>query len=91
MWPNPQFPADMVTFTEEIINGKLHFLCSEFFLFFLTAFLDELLFWTFFLKKGQVYWFKFINVQPSSKAFAFKYSVKKLFFQAFFQAHFYNR
>ena len=21
-------PADLVTFTEEIINGKLHFLCS---------------------------------------------------------------
>ena len=28
MWPNPQVPADLVTFTEEIINGKLHFLCS---------------------------------------------------------------
>ena len=25
MWPNPQFPADLVTFTEEIPNGKLHF------------------------------------------------------------------
>ena len=24
MWPNP----DLVTFTEEILNGKLHFLCS---------------------------------------------------------------
>ena len=24
-----QFPADLVTFTEEIPNGKLHFLCSE--------------------------------------------------------------
>ena len=23
-----QVPADMVTFTEEILNGKLHFLCS---------------------------------------------------------------
>ena len=23
MWPNPQFPADLVTFTEEILNGKL--------------------------------------------------------------------
>ena len=22
------FPADLVTFTEEILNGKLHFLCS---------------------------------------------------------------
>ena len=29
MCPNPQFPADLVTFTEEIGNGKLHFLCSE--------------------------------------------------------------
>ena len=26
MWPNPQFCADLVTFTEEILNGKLHFL-----------------------------------------------------------------
>ena len=30
MWPNPQFPVDLVTFTEEILNGKLHFLCSVF-------------------------------------------------------------
>ena len=29
MWPNPEFPADFVTFTQEIFNGKLHFLCSE--------------------------------------------------------------
>ena len=28
MLPNPQFPADLVTFTEEILNGKLHFLRS---------------------------------------------------------------
>ena len=27
--PNPQFPADLVTLTEEIFNGKLHFLCSD--------------------------------------------------------------
>ena len=26
--PSPQFPADLVTFTEDILNGKLHFLCS---------------------------------------------------------------
>ena len=25
MWPNPQDTADLVTFTEEILNGKLHF------------------------------------------------------------------
>ena len=29
MWPNPQYPADLVTFTEKILNGKLHFLCSD--------------------------------------------------------------
>ena len=29
MWPNSQFPADLVTFTEETVNGKLHFLGSE--------------------------------------------------------------
>ena len=32
MWPNSQFPADLVTFTEEIPNGKLHFLSSDFFI-----------------------------------------------------------
>ena len=30
MRPNPQFPVDLVTFTEEIFNGKLHFLCSDY-------------------------------------------------------------
>ena len=29
MWPNPQETADLITFTEEILHGKLHFLCSE--------------------------------------------------------------
>ena len=33
MWPNPEEPADLVTFTEEILNGKLHFLCSLPYLF----------------------------------------------------------
>ena len=28
MLPNPQFSVDLVTFTEEILHGKLHFLCS---------------------------------------------------------------
>ena len=26
MWPNSQFSENLVTFTEEIFNGKLHFL-----------------------------------------------------------------
>ena len=29
MWQKLQFPSDLVLFTEEIFNGKLHFLCSE--------------------------------------------------------------
>ena len=28
MWPNPLETRDLVTFTEEILNGKLYFLCS---------------------------------------------------------------
>ena len=28
MWPNPGETADLVTFIGEILNGKLHFLCS---------------------------------------------------------------
>ena len=28
MWSNTQETGDLVIFTEEIINGKLHFLCS---------------------------------------------------------------
>ena len=28
MLPNSQETADLVSFTEEILNGKLHFLCS---------------------------------------------------------------
>ena len=30
MRPNPQFSVDLVTFTDEILNGKLHFLCSDY-------------------------------------------------------------
>ena len=29
MWPNPQETADLVTFTEKIFNGKLHFSAGE--------------------------------------------------------------
>ena len=31
MWPNLQETADLVTFTEEILNGKLHFFVNCFF------------------------------------------------------------
>ena len=29
MWPNPQETADLVTFAEKILNGKLYFLYSD--------------------------------------------------------------
>ena len=29
MWLDPQLSADLVTFTEEILDEKLYFLCSE--------------------------------------------------------------
>ena len=29
MWRNPQKTSDLVKFSEEILNGKLHFLCSD--------------------------------------------------------------
>ena len=29
MWPNPQKTVDLVILTEEILNGKIHFLCIE--------------------------------------------------------------
>ena len=32
MWLNPQETADLDTFNEEILNAKLHFLCSDAFL-----------------------------------------------------------
>ena len=28
MWPNPQKTGNLVTFTEDILNGKLHLMCS---------------------------------------------------------------
>ena len=29
MWPNPKQTADLATFTEEILNGKIYSLCSN--------------------------------------------------------------
>ena len=30
MWPNPQFPVDLITFTEEILNEKFHFFVERY-------------------------------------------------------------
>ena len=39
MWPNPQYTADLSAFTEEVLIGKLHFLCSASVSFFRAAIL----------------------------------------------------
>ena len=36
MWPNPQYPADFFTFTEEILSGQLPFLCISHCLIYFT-------------------------------------------------------
>ena len=35
MWPNPQKTADLVTFTKETLNGKIHFFCVVCFISFI--------------------------------------------------------
>ena len=37
MWPIPKENADLLTFTEEILNGKLYFLCSAWVLAFMQS------------------------------------------------------
>ena len=46
MWLNPQISADLVSFTKEILNEKLHFLCSE-----NTSIQSEAVTWRFSIKK----------------------------------------
>ena len=41
MWLNPQETGDSVTFTEEILNSKLYFLCSLLFALFLSRSLSQ--------------------------------------------------
>ena len=47
MWPNPQENVDFVTFTEEILNEKLHFSCS-------TSYIKERMIFVKKLKKYQL-------------------------------------
>ena len=37
MWPNPQFPANSVTFTEEIFNGKVMEIWNELLMNFVSS------------------------------------------------------
>ena len=45
MWPSSQETADLVTFTEEILNEKLHFLCSVRFTFSVVKLCDTKMSW----------------------------------------------
>ena len=60
MWPNLQFPADSVTFTEKILNGKLHFLCS------LTD--TKSVHWKTFLSPEVIHWIKIILTALATNA-----------------------
>ena len=67
MRPNPQETADLVTFTEQILHGKLHFLCSVFriLLYFNVIVLDVQ--WLWFLKfmiAANQNWFCVISTNP---------------------------
>ena len=42
MWSNPQFPADLVTFTEKILNGKRDFLFSVTVFISVSVFIKEI-------------------------------------------------
>ena len=49
MRPNPQETTELVTFTEETLNGKLHFLCSADYISFRNTVLLLILYFTVFL------------------------------------------
>ena len=56
MWLNPQETADLVTFTEEILNEKRHFLCSERDRYYISILVAVI-----FLKLKYVIWFRAKN------------------------------
>ena len=52
----------MVTFTEEIINGKLHFLCSDSFNFVSMRFAVEVIFFPFKFYRKVYFYVKFETI-----------------------------
>ena len=77
MWLNPQFPADLITFTEEILNGKLHFLCSVTFITVLPfSFAMILLCSCLSSKKSSVKNHNFQNIPSAEKLAAFFLTLK---------------
>ena len=69
MWPNLQFPADSVTFTEKILNGKLYFLCS------LTD--TKSVHWKTFLSPEVIHWIEIILTALATNAIS-EWSFSKL-------------
>ena len=65
---NVQFPADLVTFTEEILNEKLHFMCSVLTLLKLLLLRDKVILcqWSFCRNDQEivVVYIQFFNVPP---------------------------
>ena len=48
MWSIPQLPVDLVTFTEEIPNGKIYFFCSVVQTHYVPVVLSQRQFFTFY-------------------------------------------
>ena len=82
MWPNLQETTNLVTFTEEIVNGKLHFLCS------VTIYLSRIII------KACAYNSKFVetspfltrtkfNVSPPTLLYPYSFVVRSLLSQLF--------
>ena len=83
MWPNPQFPADLVAFTEEMLNGKLHFLYNIWYIFSAVEgnfFIQSLSFLNFFSNR---YFYGLLNICLiiSYEDSQGRFSLTKVFFQ----------
>ena len=65
MWPNPQFSADLITFTKEILKGELHFLCSvQTCIDYESSMLQDQVDWYLYPKASIIVWNSFSFVTP---------------------------
>ena len=55
MWPNPRFIADLVTFTEEILKGKLHFYAVRYHFKFFKGCLPQILLGPFYFVPNNIF------------------------------------
>ena len=61
MGPNPLETADLVTFTGEILNGKLHFLCNGFAVGICNYAINNMVLWTLFCSPLLKIWSSFVS------------------------------